>query len=602
MGILKNLVIAVTGTLSADTSQLKKWIEANDGRYSPNVRKGVTHLIAGSDAWKNATNPVQAAVEVGAFVVSYDWLEDSLQRKRKLAETKYTWEHLWRERKRRKQMKRIGTLNDTIKFNKGCEEAKKATGTGTSKSRTATRKPKPSKSFFFADVINVPFVSAADDLKRRREEREAVKARRAEEAAAKRVEDTKSDGVTSRALSAATESLSSPSSATSHTLSTTSFQTVSSAGLHAKKPSLKDLYHYYLDITGFEYKIVLTRCNLRANQITRYRLSVLESHTKPHVYCTFVEYFPPGIGAAGSGEAGCIQALMDFDTSFIDSGVEEIDSDSASTDDTEGTPLHDMSLPEQDTHDHPQATHLRSLLAPPVPSPTNTYKTLLAPMNSPFTNAWRIFRHTFRDLTLLSWEERFDISKTLYKMRAAHFNIEPFVYVRPKPGLPLGLRVQEAGLFQNQTLAVVDRDSHAQGAKQELESSAAMTRNGNNIGNEEDYTYNAHSLPSLAHALGTGIIGTAVQRERAAAEKQKQQAQEAELERSRRQGIAGRYSAEKEKEKKKPNFSRPLFNGVTGRPRTDAWGRSTSGGGVVGGLQRGGIVNRRPFPAERREA
>ncbi|KAJ4331800.1 hypothetical protein N0V95_009811, partial [Ascochyta clinopodiicola] len=67
MGILTNLSIAVTGTLPASTPQLKKWIEANSGRYTPHVGKETTHLITGADAWKNATDAVQAAVQAGAF-------------------------------------------------------------------------------------------------------------------------------------------------------------------------------------------------------------------------------------------------------------------------------------------------------------------------------------------------------------------------------------------------------------------------------------------------------------------------------------------------------------------------------------------------------
>ncbi|UPX17262.1 uncharacterized protein EKO05_0007628 [Ascochyta rabiei] len=596
MGILKNLVIAVTGTLGADAPQLKKWIEANDGRYSPSVRKGVTHLVTGPDAWKNATDPVQAAVQVGALVVSYDWLEDSLQRKRKLAETKYTWEYLWQERKRRKQMKRLGTLNDTMKFNDGCREANKATSTGTSKSRTAARKPKPSTSFFFADVVNVPFVSAADDLKRRREEREAGKATRAEEAAASKVEDAKSNRAGPHAAASLTEKLSSPSSATSQALGSASLQIAAPAGLEAKKPSLKDLYHYYLDITGFEYKIILTRCDLRAGEISRYRLSILESHTKPHVYCTFVEYFPPGTGVAGAGEAGCIQALMDYTTTFLDCRAEEPDTDSTSIDNDEETPHTLLSSPQQPTTPtHPRASHLLSLLSPAIPSSTSPYKTLLAPMNSPFTTAWHIFRHTFRDLTLLAWEERFDVSKTLYKARAAHLGTEPFVYVRPKAGLPLGLRVQEAGLGLNPVVA--ENNDGVSGA---LVGGGA----------EEVYTRNAHSLPALTLALGSGIVGSAVQRDldavRDAAEKEKRVAEE----RARGLGLGLGQDLKLEKKMKKPDFSRPLFNGVTGRPAVDASRRYARGGcgGAAGsgraggsGLQ-GGVMKRRLFPPERREA
>ncbi|KAJ4321926.1 hypothetical protein N0V94_002638 [Neodidymelliopsis sp. IMI 364377] len=576
MGILKSLVIATTGTLTVETSQLKKWIEANDGRYSPQVRKGVTHLITGKDAWRNATDPVQAAVKVSAWVVTYDWLEDSLHRKRKLAEKKYTWEQLWQEKKRRKEMKKLGELVDTKRFNDGCEEAKKATGSGMSTTRrSVTRKPKQSKSFFFADVINKPFASAADDLKRRREDRETARAKKVEEDARKS-EASKSDRLNSctpsLALSSTSNinSISAPSSATSHAPSAISAQSTSaSPGPEAKKPSLKDLYHYYLDVTGFEYKILLSRCNLRANEITRYRLSILESHTKPHVYCTFVEYFPSGGGVPNSGDAACFQALIDFNTTFTEGFARGADTTDDPTHCTEGSGIansHDrLSLPQSGLHNHPHAAHLRSLLTTPTPSPTTPYKTLIAPMNSSYNTAWHTFRHAFRDLTLLSWEERFDVTKILYKTRARHFNIEPFVYVRPKPGLPIGLRVQDPGLFQNQTLPALDHTGAI--IASQLQLPTQQHRDNNNDG----YVYNAFSLPSLSHPLGIGVVGTAVQNDmdaaRKAAEREKVRAEAAEEDKLKKLGIVGRKG-------KKPNYSRPLFNGVTGRPVMDALGRS----------------------------
>ncbi|KAF1924109.1 uncharacterized protein M421DRAFT_16948, partial [Didymella exigua CBS 183.55] len=398
MGTLKNLVIAVTGTFEHDVTKIKKWIDANGGRFSPTVHRGVTHLITGKDAWKQAWDTVQAANKLRVFVVTFEWLEDSLHRRRALAETQYTWEHIARQKKRDRQMTKLGPRMSTKQFNDGCEEIKKTMGLGTSKSRrprVVARKPKKPTSILTADM-HVSFLSAADDLTRRREEREAAKAKKkAEEEAA-----------TKQSSTSIVDNVSSPASANFHALRTTSFLHASPApGVQAKIPALKDLYHYYLDTTGFEYKIVLTRCNLRANEITRYRLRILESHTKPHVYCTFIEYFPPSVGnTAGSG-----------------------------------------------IHTHPEADRLRALLAPPsaaptLPPATRAYKSLIVPMSSDFATAWRAFRHAFRDLTLLSCEERFDLSKTLYKTRAAHFSIEPFVYVRPKHGLPLGQRTQQIGL------------------------------------------------------------------------------------------------------------------------------------------------------------
>ena len=299
MGVLSGLTIAVAGTLEYDNTQIKKWVDANGGRYSPSVSKHVTHLIASKEAWKSASDEVQKAVKYQAWVVTYDWLEDSLIQKRKLPETKYSWENKEQERKRNKEMKKLGLLADTKKFQDGCEAAKKATGTGTSKSRSraTARKPRKSRSLLVGDMVNVPFVPASETLRQKREEREAAAAKKAAEQATKKTPTNPSS--------------SSAASASSHTLTASSPQPAPQA-----KKSLKDLYHYFLDATGFEYKILLTRCDLPANTMQRYHLSILESHTKPNVYCTFIQYYPAGMAEPSAESSGCIQAVFDFNNTF----------------------------------------------------------------------------------------------------------------------------------------------------------------------------------------------------------------------------------------------------------------------------------------------
>lgn len=46
-------------------------------------------------------------------VVSYDWLEDSFQKRRRLVERKYTLEVQRAQRRTRKTMKRLGPLADS---------------------------------------------------------------------------------------------------------------------------------------------------------------------------------------------------------------------------------------------------------------------------------------------------------------------------------------------------------------------------------------------------------------------------------------------------------------------------------------------------------
>jgi hypothetical protein len=112
MGILKNLTISATGTLAFAPVQLRKWTEAHSGRWTPTPGRGTTHLIASKDAWKKKTDAVRAALDAGAFVVSYDWLEDSLQKGRRLSEKKYEWSFLRQQRKMRRDMVKLGERYD----------------------------------------------------------------------------------------------------------------------------------------------------------------------------------------------------------------------------------------------------------------------------------------------------------------------------------------------------------------------------------------------------------------------------------------------------------------------------------------------------------
>ncbi|KAF7573432.1 BRCT multi-domain protein [Pyrenophora tritici-repentis] len=340
MGVLDNLTIAVTGTHPHDAKQIRSWIDKNNGRYSVVVNKNVTHLIASKEAYKARNDAVRQATDLGIDVVSYDWFDDSLQARRKLSTRRYKWEVLTKERRTRKELKRLGKAADGKKFRDGCARIKELTGSGTSDSTAVKRKPRKnkSKSFFFdtSDPVVPPtlFVSAKEDLLRRKAERETAKA----------------DGSTA---------------------------------------SGDDEVNDDLTTAGF----------------SQYNIGLLESHSKPHVYWTIAQYKP----AKASPQV-------------VDNAASNI---------------------------HPEAARLQALISPPsftIPTSSAPYQTTLCPRNSAFDTAYTVFRHAFRDLTLLTWEERFDPGKNLQKSRAILFNTEPFIYSRPKPGMPVGMFPQEQGL------------------------------------------------------------------------------------------------------------------------------------------------------------
>lgn len=556
MGVLNGLTIAVAGTLDYDNTQIKKWVEANGGRYAPSVSKHTTHLLASKAAWKDASDEVQKAVKHQAWVVTYDWLEDSLIKKRKLAEAKYSWEDKEQERRRSREVKKLGLLADAKRFRDGCEAASKATGKGTSQPRArAARRPRQSRSVLVGDMADVPFVTAAETLRRKREARE----KKAAEQAAKK---TSQNASSSSAASAA--------SATSHTLTLTPSPPPPPP---QAKNSLKDLYHYFLDATGFEYKILLARCDLPANTMQRYTLSILESHTKPNVYCTFIQYHPAGAAEASKesgGGGGCIQAVFDFNNTFRETGI-NIDEETVA--DTVASPSPPSSSSKADQTQHPEATRLHSLTLPPPPSIYLPYKTLLTPLSTPFAPAFRAFRHAFRDLTLLAWEERFALPRPLYRLRAARHGIEPFVYVRPKLGLPTGLAAQEGGLFCGRVLV--------KGGGEGMEGGEVVVEEDRM---DEGYVRPAFPfLPALSAPLGGGVIGTAIKAERRERERKEEvkRRKAEERERGERKRLGQQGKGEKGKRKR---YQGPLFD----------WWRTGEGEGG------GETKRRRMFPAERR--
>lgn len=611
MAILSKLVIAITGSLPHESSQIKRWVELNGGKWSTGVKKGVTHLIASKDAYQKPTDVVQQAHAKGTCIVSYDWLEDSLQRGRKLSEKNYKWEFLMKQRRKQKELKRLGAMADRKKFRDGCEKARELTGSGTSNA-ALTRKPRKSTSFFFKaeSTPYTPPASATKALECEWAEREVAPVAdiqvplgqaqnpiEIEDEIPIRVLSSLSPSTSPQTTSAkATPKEAKPLSSFSNSTAPPSATITES---EAKTPHFKDLYHYYLDSTGFEYKIVLARSDFSINSYARYHIGLLESHIKPQTYCTVVQYTPPAKktpelkgGVSAISESGLRNQLLRFlnDKKTVapqraenknDDGTRQVWTQAAGI-----SPVQNSKTPAQlsitsakqkgghEGEDAPEAetTRLGLLITPPAASPELPYKALICPMNSSFTSAWRAFRHAFRDLTHLSWEERFDSNSTIQKFRAQQLGIEPYVYSKPAKGLPMGLLPQEAGLFQG-------------------------TMNGLEINEdtEEGYIRNSFNLPSISHPLSKhGSIGSSIHREeierKRKEEEKRVKAEEAEERERRKRG---------EVKVKKPNYNKPMFNGVTGRPRTDVYGQYKQSVPMTGTGYSGMIRRSRPWPSER---
>ena len=117
--ILKNYVVTATGDLgeARNHANLRKWVEANGGKWASSVTKDCTHLICSKDHWKRQ---VAAGQSKGASnlspaydanrlavraarknkqvkIVTYDWLEDSLQKQSRKHEGPSLWKNKEKE-------------------------------------------------------------------------------------------------------------------------------------------------------------------------------------------------------------------------------------------------------------------------------------------------------------------------------------------------------------------------------------------------------------------------------------------------------------------------------------------------------------------------
>lgn len=486
MGILNNLVIATSGTLPHDPKQIRSWIERNGGRFSPSVTQAVTHMIASKAAYKQPTPAVQQAADLDIPIVSYDWFDDSLQARRKLGAKKYLWSTIRSEKRTRRELKRRGAEFDGKKFREGCARIRELTKSGTLESSAGAgvggvavvaSKPKKSRSFFFSSADSAlsiaaatpshttPFVSAKQDLLRRRAERDAA-ATQGRKAGHHGSSNATTICSSSAATTASEKHASSPSALGNPTYGIRA---------QAKTAHWKDEYHYYQDVTGFEYKIVLVRTDYSSNSFAQYHVGLLESHAKPHTYWAIAQFKPAKAAPPASNED--------------EEGIKTVTLSNVNEDGSSNAP-------------HPEATRLTSLVTKPAPTPEAPYMGELCPRNSSFAAASRAFRHAFRDLTLLSWEERFaDVDKTLQKARAQHLNIEPFLYSRPKPGMPMGLLPQAAGMFVGEASGLEARGDI-----------------------EDGYFRGVSGLPGIEAPLSVnGTIGHLLERERQEREKQEEE-------------------------------------------------------------------------------
>ncbi|KAK4940687.1 hypothetical protein LTR10_019197 [Elasticomyces elasticus] len=91
----RNIVLASTGDFGDKSDKIKNWVEHAGGRFTKEITKDVTHLVASQRAWKKYHPMVKEARRLRSIhIVKLDWLEDSLTSKtrRPLETAKYAFE------------------------------------------------------------------------------------------------------------------------------------------------------------------------------------------------------------------------------------------------------------------------------------------------------------------------------------------------------------------------------------------------------------------------------------------------------------------------------------------------------------------------------
>ncbi|KAJ5091539.1 hypothetical protein NUU61_006409 [Penicillium alfredii] len=88
--------------------KIPQWVRANGGQFSRNVDDRVTHLITTKEAFQQNVEAVQDAKKLRTVkIVSYDWLEDSLQSKtrRPKSENPYLLVNILEAEKQKRKLK-----------------------------------------------------------------------------------------------------------------------------------------------------------------------------------------------------------------------------------------------------------------------------------------------------------------------------------------------------------------------------------------------------------------------------------------------------------------------------------------------------------------
>ncbi|KAK3357226.1 hypothetical protein B0T25DRAFT_579334 [Lasiosphaeria hispida] len=124
--IFQGITIALAGELAGqwNDTNITRWVSQREGVISYQMDSSVTHLICSEDEFKKKSPRIKAALKRGkkeCQIVTVDWLEDSINKRRRLPEREYSLDKsLKGERAKQRQDSKVA---------KGLEQGEKAVNT-----------------------------------------------------------------------------------------------------------------------------------------------------------------------------------------------------------------------------------------------------------------------------------------------------------------------------------------------------------------------------------------------------------------------------------------------------------------------------------------
>ncbi|KAK1832308.1 hypothetical protein QBC39DRAFT_281480, partial [Podospora conica] len=105
--IFKDLVIAIAGPLEGQWTDLNvsRWVSQRAGRFAAQMSAAVTHLVCSDEAFK-ARGPRGISTDASTskcFLVTKDWLEDSINAKKRLSEEEFGVDKAEKQARRKKK-------------------------------------------------------------------------------------------------------------------------------------------------------------------------------------------------------------------------------------------------------------------------------------------------------------------------------------------------------------------------------------------------------------------------------------------------------------------------------------------------------------------